>query len=265
VTKARLHCSLFSLTSLLPCPMPHHYLYLMNFRPPLVPISTLLLVTLLLSCERKQTEATVSQRAERDTIVTSKVITDEIPGAAYRSEAKGYYVVSNTDTSKLMLTLSRTRAHGRVVVDIRYRPDMTYRQQWRELQLIFPHVLRDFDVNLDSLNMVTLHMLVSSGDLAIDIARQYEHIFGEKDRSLTHAKVSAFLMRSKLVRDWNALLKEYSVRVDTVFTEKNFFTEKSTAFYYSQIESDTLNMPDKILDCMLWLRLKRVNSFYSMN
>jgi hypothetical protein len=212
----------------------------------------------LSNCDHRSKE-TLLQEDEKvlipDTVVGSKIIGNELAGSAYRKKAKGYFLVSGADTSQFtcIFALSRT---GAVSMDIRFKKDMTYREQKNALQKIIPFAIKDFDVNIDSLGLVFISRLITTGDLAISVAKQYETTFQE-DQNLNHAKVSSLLMKSRLTSDWNTLLKPYQISVDTIYTEKNFFAEKSDVFMWSRVETDSLQIPQNILDCMTWIRLKR--------
>lgn len=205
----------------------------------------------------KQVTAQDTQRLwQNDTVIGSKVITNELAGSMYRKRAKGYFVIHQGDTSAFTCTFSQAKSNGKISIDMRFRNDMSYRQQWAEVNKVIPLAMKDFGVNMDSLSTVFISRLITTGDLAIQVSRQYYQRFGD-DRTLSHHKVSSFLMQTALVSEWNAMLQPYGVIVDTVSTEKNFFASKQDVFDASRIETDSLQVPGKILDCMIWIKLKR--------
>jgi hypothetical protein len=210
-------------------------------------------------CQQREREKSSGEHAGvlTDTIVGTKRITNEVAGMNYRKRAKAYFIIAGADTSDFQCIFLQAKNDGRVSIDIRYRKHLSYDQQQALLAKILPFAMRDFNVDPDSLNTIFVSRLITSGDLAVRIAQQYDREFAA-DRSLTHAKVSSFLMRTDLVKDWNNLLSAHQVAVDTVYTEKNFFTAKEQVFMWSTIKTDSLTVPNQLLDCMIWLRLKSI-------
>ena len=101
--------------------------------------------------------------------------------------------------------------------------------------------------------------LVTSGDLAVDVTKQYMQKYGEnyKIRIKDYRKVAQFLFDSKLTTDWNRLLKSYLISVVKVSPEKIFFTTRNELYRVSKIEADSISVPERILDCIVGLRLKK--------
>lgn len=189
-----------------------------------------------------------------DTLVGRKTITDEIAGSAYRKRATGYFLVINSDTSDFVCIFAESKDGGKVSMDIRFeKRTMTYRQRMTELKRILPEVGKDFE--LDSLRSLYLGRLVFNGDIAVDVTKQYRNRFGEADKIADFITVSEFLKESKLGTDLNDLLSQYSISVSRVSPEKLFFTSKKDLFWASKIETDSVTIPDKILDCMTWVEL----------
>ena len=142
------------------------------------------------------------------------------------------------------------------------KASMTYRQRLDELKTILPKAATDY--NFDSLTSISFGRLILSGDLAIDITNQYRQKFGTSDKIKIedYKVVEQFLATSKLSSDLNNLFKPYSISVDKVAIEKLFFTTKKELYWASKIETDSINTPDKILDCMTWLKLTKDENNY---
>jgi hypothetical protein len=214
---------------------------------------------ILSSCEKsviKSKSETTKIVHKTDTVVATKTITNELAGAAYRKRAKGYFLVSGRDTANFMIVLTQEKAGGKFSIDLRFKKELSYREQWNQVGMIIPFALKDFAVDLDSLNTIFISRLITSGDLAIKIAREYQDRFGS-DKTLSNSKLSSFLMQSSLASEWNTLFLPYQIEVDTIYTEKNFFASKRDIFVASVIETDSTAVPSHILDCITWLKLKR--------
>lgn len=205
-----------------------------------------------------------------DTIVGSRVITNELPGGNYRKRAIGYFVIAGKDTSDYTCIFTESKEGGKVGMELNisyWKLTHTYRERLDELKRILPKAGEDF--NLDSLSGVNYGRLMQSGDLAIDVTRQYEEQFGST-RGIknfpvkNYHAVAEFLKTSKLATDLEALLKEHSLVVEKVHIEKviffpgeDLYSTRKGVFRLSKIETDTTKVPEKILDCMLGVALKK--------
>lgn len=205
-----------------------------------------------------------------DTIVGSRAITDELAGGNYRKRAMGYFVIVGKDTSDYTCIFTESKEGGKVGMDLNisyWKLTHTYRERFDELKHILRKVGEDF--NLDSLSGVYYGRLMQSGDLAIDVTRQYEEQFGSirKIKNFPvkdYSRVSQFLKTSKLATDLETLLKEQSLVVEKVHIEKviifpgeDLYSTRKGVFRLSNIEIDTTQVPEKILDCMLGVELKK--------
>ena len=132
---------------------------------------------------------------------------------------------------------------------------MTYRQRLAEIGMILPKASKDFD--FASLTSIYFGRLILSGDLAVDITKQYRQKFGSSNKLPDYATVGEFLAKSKLGTDLDSLLSPYSISVDKVSMEHLFFTTKKDLYWASKIETDTRKVPDTILDCMTWVQLTK--------
>jgi len=203
-------------------------------------------------------QTTTENKVIIDTIVGSKTITDEIAGSAYRKRAIGYFVIINKDTSDYTCILTESKDGGNVGIDLHIpylKASMSYSQRLAELKILLPSAAKDF--NFDSLRGISFGRLVLSGDLAIDVTKQYFQKFGTSDKLESYTTVGQFLKESKLGTDLNILFKPYSISVDKVSIEKLFLTSRQDLYWASKIETDTTKVPDKILDCITWATLTK--------
>lgn len=221
-----------------------------------------LLVILLASCnDNRQNsfgQTTIDNKLIVDTIVGSKTITDEIAGSAYRKRAIAYFVIIDKDTSDYSCIFAESKDGGKVSINLNIpysKASMTYRKRLEELKIIMPKSATDF--NFDSLTGIYFGRLVLSGDLAVDVTKQYRKKFGTSDKLQSYLTVGEFLKESKLGVDLDNLFKPYSVSVDKVSIENLFYTTPKDLYWASKLETDTTNVPDKILDCMTWATLTK--------
>jgi hypothetical protein len=221
-----------------------------------------LLVILLASCKDNRqnnfAQTTTENKVTVDTIVGNKAITDEIAGSSYRKRATGYFVIIDKDTSDYTCIFTQSKDNGKVSINLNIpysKTAMTYRQRLDELKIILPQAAKDYDFN--SLSSISFGRLILSGDLAIEVTRQYRQKFGTSNKIEGYATVEQFLKVSKLGTDLNVLFKPYSISVDKVSIEKLFMTSRQDLFWASKVEADTTKVPDKILDCMTWATLTK--------
>jgi hypothetical protein len=220
-----------------------------------------LLAITLTSCSDRQNRSvktTNENSVTIDTLVGSKIITDEIAGSAYRKRAICYFVIIDKDTSDYTCIFSEYKDNSNVGIDLNipyFKATMTYRQRLEELKIILPKAATEF--NFDSLTGINFGRLVLSGDLAIDVTKQYHQKFGISDKLQSYETVGQFLKESKLGSDLDNLFKPYSITVDKVSIEKLFHTSQKELYWASRIETDSVDVPDKILDCMTWVKLTK--------
>jgi hypothetical protein len=200
-----------------------------------IKISLVLLTIFLFGCKRNPqnnfTQTTTENKITVDTIVGSKSITDEIAGSAYRKRAIGYFVIIDKDTSDYTCIFTESKDGGEVDIDFimkNFKADITYRQRLDELKIVLPKAAADF--NFDSLKGIYFGQLVFSGDLTVDVPKQYQQKVGINDKCQSYPAVGQLLKESKFGVDLDNLFKPYSVTVDNVSIEKHFFT--STKDHY---------------------------------
>jgi hypothetical protein len=220
----------------------------------------LLLIFLSCSDQRKQQTDNIST-SEQNTLVQDTVVhtwdaRDELAGSLYRTQAKGYQLVAGNDTSDFKCYLTKGKGNGRVSMTIGFLKTKSYKEQSDELEGIVPFAFDNFQVNNDSFQSISLGRLIETGDLCIEISRQYQSEFGYSEKLPDSKRLNDIFLRSKLAADWNSLLKNFDLEVVGTSTEKIFFTDGTDIFSYSMIESDTAAIPSKIVDCILWVSVK---------
>ncbi len=215
-------------------------------------IISLILFTTLFSCTEKKVNSRNSSEVGR------KNIQDEIAGSIYRKRAIGYFTITEKDTSKYMCIFSESKLGGKVSMDLNipfYKNNMTYNERLNELRKILPEAAKDF--NFDSLQYLDAGRLIESGDLAIDVMKQYKQKFNMTNRFESYSAVELFLKESKFGLDLDSLFKPYSISVSKVFIEKLFFTTKHDLIRASKLETDTTEIPNRILDCLISVELEK--------
>ena len=219
----------------------------------------LILTVFLFGCNNNQQSGFTQTTTQTvDTIVGRKIITDEIAGSAYRERAIGYFVIIDKDTSDYTCIFTEYKDRGIVGIDLNIpysKTEMTYRQRLEELKIILPKAASDF--NFDSLTVMYFGRLVLSGDLAVDITKQYRQKFGTGDQLENYTTVEQFLKESKLGTDLNALLEPFSIAVDKVTIEKLILASQEELLGRNEIETDTTDVPCKILDCITSVKLTK--------
>jgi len=209
--------------------------------------------------QKKKIENEIKIEKFSDTIIGKKNITNEIAGSAYRKRATGYFVIVKKDTSGFMPIFSESKDNGRIGISqkLPYSNETeTYFQRLSELKLILPEAAKEF--NFDSLSNMSIGRLILSGDLAITITEEYKNKFGEKEVITTadYSEISEFLLESRLTKDLNKLFEPYSKSVEKVRIEKVFFATRDELLKFSKVSKDTADIPNKILDCMTWIKFK---------
>ncbi len=81
--------------------------------------------------------------------------------------------------------------------------------------------------------------------------------FGTNTELVDYKTMKQFFIDSKLGNDLNSVFKQYSIKVADVSLEKLFFTTKKNLYWASKIEIDSTFVPEKIIDCITWVELKK--------
>lgn len=133
----------------------------------------------------------------------------------------------------------------------------TYFQKLSELKLIIQEAAKEF--NLDSLHSMRMGNLIINGDLAIIVTKEYYKKFGENKKAVitTNNEISQLLLKPRLANDFNDLFKPYGIVVETVTLEKAYFTTKDVLYAHNKVLKHTTEIPNKILDCTVWIGFKK--------
>jgi len=225
-------------------------------------IILILLTVLLFGCnelrERNDQQSASAIALSVDTIVGSTDVLEESGGSYYVNKALQYYVIIGKDTSDFSCVISESKKDGRLSINLNRshaEPTVSYRKRMEDMRIILPAVSKDF--NLDSLSGLFMGRLILNGDLAIAVTKEYQTQFATTDGGLSNLAVGQFLKESTLGTDLNDLLKDYSLAVDKVMVEKAFFTRANEIYAANKLETDSTNVPDKILDCLTWVTFKK--------
>ena len=126
---------------------------------------------------------------------------------------------------------------------------MTYRQQMEALRLILKESSKEFD--LSKMRYMSL-MLLSSGDLAIEVTERYTKRFGMKGTITQYRELAKMLADSRLNSDLDKLLEPYSVFIDRISVEGVYAANKKTFLAENKIDA-TIKIPKNILNCIIHL------------
>jgi len=226
-------------------------------------------VSVLCACSNPQGRDASTDKALQiisltDTVVGSKIITDEMSGSAFRKKATSYFMIYPDDTSGFMPVFSESKDDkGAVSLDmnIPYANDnITYSRRIRELKTIVKEAAKEY--NLDSLKTVSLGRLILTGDLAVELTEAWLEQYGDNGDHMAittkdYPKISGFLLNSKLAADFNEVFEPFSLSVKKVIIEKAFFTTSGELLNYCSLERDTAGIPGRILDCITWIALEK--------
>jgi hypothetical protein len=236
-------------------------------------ISILLLTILALSCGRRpdkeiKSNSPLTKIQNSDTITCKKNLIREIAGSAYLQRATGYFLISGNDTSGFMPIFNELKENRKINIDLNLpyagmsipfqgkipiNDPKPYSQWYKELEIILQSASKDY--NLDLTGSISLGRLILTGDLAIDITREYKKNFGAKEKIATadYGEIEKFLLSSKLAEDFNKLLLPYRLRSKKISIEKTFFTTREDLINNSITETLPDSIPETILDCITWI------------
>jgi hypothetical protein len=222
-----------------------------------------ILIVILIGCSNNKNRNTKIEtdsditKSLADTSVYSYGITDLVAGSAIRKRAIGYLVVVDKDTSDFQCIFTELK-DGKVNCQMQipyYKKSTTHSERLKELKFILGKASEDF--NFDSLKYLSLGRLVLSGDLAIGITNEYIKRFGTNRKLMDYKTMKQFFIGSQLGVDLNNVLRPYSIKVMDVSLEKLFFTSKEDLYWASKIEIDSTLVPERIIDCITSVELKR--------
>lgn len=188
-----------------------------------------------------------------DTLVSKNVIIDnEIIEIEY-------FITTKTDTSDFIVIFSQNGSNGKINIiahyDLLYKNGKLYELKIKEFEKILNKAKYDF--NYDSLSTLVLGRLVTTGDLAIDVTKEFISKYGNKFEPTDYKYVPDFLLESKLAEDINKLFEPYSIEVGDIDIEKLGFIPSESIISSSIIETPKNKIPEKIIDCMIWIVLNK--------
>jgi len=215
----------------------------------------LIFIASFLSCSKKQ--STIPESKVQDTIIAKVYIKSD----DYRKITR-YSLVIAGDSSKTCI-FSNLDSEGKVNLHIglgnsnrqaNYIERKPYQQRYNEIKKLIPHVADDLDV--DSLENVSIGFLIETGDLAIDVSREYYKRYGNPGRinwkqinTKQREQINKLLLTSRTNEDLNRLLTPLRKKISKVNPiEKLMFEPKKTVLKYSVVESNTTQIPEYILD-----------------
>jgi len=218
-------------------------------------LALLIILVFLLSCSRKENFRKDDKKV--DTIVAKTNIKNE-----YYTRVTRYNLIIAGDSSRTCI-FSYQDKDGKVNLHlglgstsrkVNYIEQKPYRQRYNEIKKLMPYATADF--NTDSLKDISIGFLMETGDLAIDVSREYFKRYGNPGRlnwQQIHGKkrehVHEILMSSRCSENLNRLLYPIGKKIDKVNPiEKLMFEPKETVFRYNVVESDTTQIPEYIMD-----------------
>jgi hypothetical protein len=224
-------------------------------------LGILIIIFGLLSCNgnlKDDNEIIVNE--PNDTIVGSRQIDKEIAGSNYYKRATEYFVIVNSDTSDFRPILKESKENGNVELDLQIsyvKNNTTHRQRLEELRQILSIAASEY--NFDTLSGIFVGRLIQMGDLAIKVTEEFNDEFGiiENLSVKDYKKTSDFLKKSQLAEDINNLFRPYDLHVKSVGIEKLFYATKKELLTLGLIETDTTEIPEKILDCLTGIGLTK--------
>ncbi|MBI2259131.1 MAG: hypothetical protein HYU67_09570 [Flavobacteriia bacterium] len=192
---------------------------------------------------------------EIDTSFYVRELNNELAGGNYRKGGIIFQPIINQDTLGFVVYFSESKS-GKCALEFRkinYKCSHRVAMFW--LSKIIPEIKKSY--TLDSLKSIYLGRLISNGDLAIQVTKQYRKRFGKSNVIAKYSTVFDFFLTSQIAIDFNRLLNPYELKVKKITAEKIFFGSQSECKRYSIIESDSTQMPLKILDGMVYINVSK--------
>ena len=189
-----------------------------------------------------------------DTLVSKNIIIDQ------NYQDIEYYLIVENDTSDFRIVFSKNVNNGEIIVsaqhNLTYNEGKLYKSKLKELKRILCRA--EEDINYDSLSTLLIGRLITTGDLAIAVTNEFINKYGDRFDKTDYKYVPKFLLESKLADDINKLFRQYSLYVDNISIEKLGFIPSEFITSSSIIETPRSEIPEKIIDCMIWIDLKKI-------
>ena len=214
--------------------------------------SIAILLLILSACQTKPEAVNKISTSQPDTVIATVDLQQELAGSAYRQRATGYFLVIDGDSSLYRPAFTESN-EGRVSLMLGLHPLLPYDEQLAQLETLLPHAARSYA--LDSLHSVFMGRLVQTGDLAIDITKEYLVEFNGYGSTATteYSVIADFLAHSRLGRDLDQVFSPYRLKVSGTSIEKVFFTEPYLSGPIDSARYAAGEIPEKVLDCMTWV------------
>lgn len=143
-------------------------------------ISFLLMLPSIVSCRDRNHASPnhiegIPRKLAADTVIVSQIITDQLPGSAYRKRATAYFIVVNSDTSDFRPVFMEYN-DGNIGVDLNIsysRNNITHEQRMNELAKILKKATNEY--SMESLRGIRLGRLILTGDVAVEVTRQCKY------------------------------------------------------------------------------------------
>jgi len=188
-----------------------------------------------------------------DTLVLKKIITHQ------NKQDFEYSVITENDTSDFKIVFSKNENFGKITIiaqhNLLYNGEKLYKSKLKEFETILHRAEKDID--FDSLSTIVIGRLVTTGDLAIAVTNEFINKYGNRFEKSDYNFVPEFLLESKLAKDINKLFRPYSLQIDNISIEKLGFIPSEYITSSSIIETPRNEIPEKIIDCMIWIDLKK--------
>lgn len=203
-------------------------------------------------CQNRSKHDLVESAISQDTLVGSEVLKTKIAGSGLLLTSERFYLVIKNDTSDFTCLINTSTESGTYSLNISfYASNISYEERLKELLIILPHINEKYP--LDSLKSIYMGRLIYYGDLAVAVTEDYHREYTSYKNAEDYQAISTFLLKTKLAEDFNKLLKPYAISIKKISPEKIFFADKKELLLLSKVTHNQDSIPDKILDCMLWL------------
>ncbi len=209
----------------------------------------------LCSCNQNSANQNALNRA--DTLVFSEFITQEKSMAeeSRRTKSLTYFVVIGKDTSSLSCEIRKNPDYG-ITASIYHanyynsNKIKDYHSEIETLDKILSFAKKDFAI--DSLNSLSRELAILGGmDAVLDNFEQKSGNISVKD----YHKVEDLVMDTKLIADYNQMLRKHGIEVEKVRVEKLYFLNKNELAIENSVAP---NLPENVIDGMVVLKLKRL-------
>lgn len=228
-----------------------------NQEPNLMKQLALLLLSIILLCSCSKKENLQPEKKIQDTVVVKINRKSD-----YYSQAVAYKLVIAGDTSKTGIYFFRNKG-GKLHLGLglgmgstksKYIETKPYRLRYLEIEKLMKQAFLDMDTK--SLEDVSIGWLMETGDLAIDVSRDYFKRYGNPGRIGWHQigpkkrdQIDEILITSRTGQDVNRLLTPFGKKIDRVIRkEQLMFEPKEVLKHYTIYETDPSLIPDFIMN-----------------